>query len=78
MIVLNIIVLLIGSFVLSGIYENISGNKHFSLPILNTLLILIIGGVLAIWHGWSSTGIVLGVYAVICVFGGLYERNRKF
>jgi hypothetical protein len=73
---LNIIVLLIGAFFLSVVYENIAGNKHFSLPILNILLVVIIGSILTIWHGWLSTGIVLGVYALICVFSGFFEKRR--
>ena len=36
--------LLIGSVVLSLLYEAIAGNESFSLPLANILLVVVIGG----------------------------------
>ena len=67
--------LLIGSLILSVIYEGIAGNESFSLPFANILLVVVVGAVLYWLFGFKSTVIVLGLYAVWAVFGGLIERR---
>jgi hypothetical protein len=69
----HVAVLLVGSTLLSVLYESIQGNTRFSLPFINILLVTLLGGVLSYWYGWFSTGIVLGVYAGLSIVGGLID-----
>jgi hypothetical protein len=73
----NIAVLIVGSLFLSLVYEGVAGNESFSLDFGGILLVTVVGGVLAPWYGWISTGIVLGVWGLICVVGGLADRQRE-
>jgi hypothetical protein len=73
-VVLHVAVLVVGSTVLSVVYEKIQGNESFSLPFFNILLITCVGGILSYWYGWLSTGIVLAVYGAFCIIGGFLDR----
>jgi hypothetical protein len=70
----NVAVLLVGALVLSVLYEAVAGNESFSLPFVNIIIVVLIGSVLFWWFGWRSTFIVLAVYGVFCIVGGLVER----
>ena len=65
--------LLVGSLILSLVYEGIAGNASFSLPFANIFLVVVIGAVLYWFFGFKSTVIILGLYAVWAVVGGLIE-----
>jgi hypothetical protein len=67
--------LLIGSLILSIVYEGVAGNESFSLPFANIFLVVVAGVVLYWFFGFKSTLIVLGVYAVWAVVGGLIDRR---
>ena len=67
--------LLIGSLILSVIYEAIAGNESFSLPLGNIFLVVVLGSILFVFFGFKSTAVVLGCYAVWAVVGGLIERS---
>lgn len=54
-IVLHVLVLLVGSVLFSVMYENIAGNERFSLPFLGIILVTLIGAILSVWWGWTST-----------------------
>jgi hypothetical protein len=70
----NVAVLVVGALVLSFVYEKVSGNESFSLPFANILIVVLVGSVLFWWFGWRSTFIVLAVYGVFCIVGGLVDR----
>ena len=73
--VLAVAALLMGSVILSLVYEGIAGNESFSLPLANILLVVVVGGILYWYFGFRSTVIILGLYAVWAVVGGLIERR---
>jgi hypothetical protein len=73
--VLAVAALMIGSLILSLVYEGIAGNESFSLPIANILLVVVVGAILYWFFGFKSTAIVLGLYAAWAVIGGLIERR---
>lgn len=70
----NLAVLLVGALVLSVVYETVAGNTSFSLPFVNILLVVLVGGVLFWWFGWQSTFLLLATYGAFCVAGGLLDR----
>jgi len=72
---LAVAALLIGSLILSLVYEGVAGNEGFSLPMANIFLIVVGGAVLYWFFGFKSTVIVLGLYAIWAVVGGLIERR---
>ena len=72
---LAVAALLVVSVVLSVIYEGIAGNESFSLPLANIFLVVVIGAGIYWFFGWTSTAIVLGLYAVWAVVGGLIDRS---
>ncbi len=72
---LAVATLLIGSLILSLVYEGVAGNESFSLPFMNIFLVVVVGMVLYWFFGFKSTVIVLGIYAVWAVVGGLIERR---
>ena len=67
--------LLFGAIVLSVLYEAVAGNRSFSLPLANILLVVAIGGALFPFFRIKSTIAVLAVYAVWCLVGGLIDRR---
>lgn len=71
----NVAALLVVAFVLSVVYENIAGNESFSLPFVNIIIVVLVGSVLFWWFGWRSTFVVLAIYGVFCIVGGLVERK---
>ena len=73
-ILLHTVVPLVGTTLLSGVYETIVKSQSFSLPLSNILFFTIVGVVLSIWWGWVSTASTLGVYALYSVAGGLLDR----
>ena len=73
--VVSLAVLLIGSLLLSLLYELLAGNQSFSLPLSNIVLTIVAGGILYWFFGFKSTIAVLGVYAIWAVVGGLYDRH---
>ena len=72
----NFATLIIGSLFLTVIMELIAGNKRFTLQFGNIFLITLIGGILALWFSWKSTGILLGLYAIFIVCIGIYQRVK--
>ena len=72
---LAIAALFFGSLVLSLVYEGIAGNESFSLPLANIFLVVVVGAILHWFFGFKSTAIVLGLYAVWAVVGGLIDRR---
>ena len=73
----NFLTLLVGSLLLSLLYEAIAGNKAFSLALSSICLVTLVGSVLAIRVSWKSTGILLGLDAVCNVVGALHDRGSK-
>ncbi len=73
-VLLQVVVLLVGSILFSVMSENIAGNESFSLPFFNTLLITLLGSVLSVWWGCAATLTALAIYGAFCVIGGLLER----
>ena len=71
---ISLVALLIGSLILSFLYELTAGNNKFSLPFLNIILVTVIGCALFPFFGFTSTVIILGVYGLWCAAGGLLER----
>ena len=72
---LVVAVLVIGSVVASLLYEGVAGNTHFSLPFGNMALVTLVGfGLYFVW-GWPASLMVLGLYVVFCLIGGLMDRN---
>ena len=67
--------LFFGSLILSLVYEGIAGNESFSLPSANIFSVVVVGAVLFWFFGFKSTAIVLGLYAVWAVVGGLIDRR---
>jgi hypothetical protein len=67
--------LLIGSIILSIVYEGVAGNERFSLPFANIFLVVVVGSVLYFFFGFRSTIVVLGLYTVWAVVGGLIDRR---
>jgi hypothetical protein len=70
---LHMAVLLAGSVLFSILYEAAAGNRQFSLPLMNFILVPVVGGILSIWFGWISTGIILGIYGACMIIGGFAE-----
>jgi hypothetical protein len=73
--ILAIAVLSVGSLILSIVYEGIAGNESFSLPFTNIFLVVVVGAVLYWFFGFTSTVIILGLYAFWAVIGGLIDRR---
>ncbi len=73
----NVMVLIVGSVLLSALSEQIQGVGSFSLPLLWMLLVLIVGVVLFTIYGWVATSWVLGAYAVVCVLSGVFGRVTR-
>ena len=81
----NIVTLLVGTVVIYFLYEGIIAlfeePRSFSLPLLSFLMIPLLGGILAIWFSWKSTGIILGIYTIIHIISAIIEivdyRNYK-
>lgn len=67
--------LLIGSLLLSLVYEGIAGNESFSLPFSNLLIVTVLGAVLYAFFGFAAVAAVLGIYGVWWVGGGLIDRR---
>ena len=65
--------LVVGAVLLSVLSENLAGRESFSLPLSNILLVVLVGGGLSLWWGWTSTLISLGIYGAFCVATGLAE-----
>lgn len=70
----NVMILMVGSVLLSALSEQLKGTGSFSLPLLWILLVLIAGVVLFTIYGWVATSWVLGAYAVVCVLSGVFGR----
>lgn len=75
--ILSFVVLAAGALILSVVYESLAGNRSFSLPLANITLVVLIGGTLFPFWGWTSTIVVLGLYSAWCVIGGLMDRACK-
>ena len=67
-------VLLIGSLILSLVFEGVAGNESFSLPFANIFLGVLVGGIGFWFFGWLAVFAVLGLYSAWAVFGGLMDR----
>jgi hypothetical protein len=67
-------VLLIGSLVLSLVYEGVAGNESFSLPLANIFLVVLVGLIGFWFFGFLGVFVVLGLYSVWTLFGGLMDR----
>ena len=76
MFMISLVALLMGSLILSFLYELTAGNKKFSLPFLNIILVTVIGSALFPFFGFTSTVIILSIYGLWCVAGGLLERHH--
>ena len=75
---LHVIVLLVGSVLLSVMYESIvarGADTSFSLPFLNILVVTVVGAGLSIWWGWKASLGTLAVYGLFCLVGGLLDRD---
>ncbi len=75
-VVLQVVVLILGSVLFSVMSENIAGNESFSLPFFGILLVTLLGAVLSVWWGWSATLATLAAYGAFCAIGGFLERSR--
>ncbi|MHC4550313.1 MAG: hypothetical protein ACYTEZ_16205 [Planctomycetota bacterium] len=72
----NVAVLVVGVTLLQFVYHAILRHESFSLHLGFVVFYTLIGGVLAIWFGWTSTAIVLGILTVWTVLGAWSERKR--
>ena len=75
-IVLHVLVLLVGSVLFSVMYENILGRESFSLPFVNITLVTLVGAIVSVWYGWTSTLVTLAVYGACCALAGYRGRAR--
>jgi hypothetical protein len=73
---LHLIVLAIGCFVIFGLAAGVAEQGSYSLPFDQFFIITLVGTGLSPFFGWTSTGIVLAIYAFLCMVGALYERYR--
>lgn len=73
----NVTVLFVGAFVVNMLYHFIRGAEEFPLHCGAIVLAPVIGGPLVFWFGWTSTAIVLGVFAGWASIGALSERVER-
>jgi MFS family permease len=69
------VILATGATLFAVVYEGIAGNESFSLPFMSILGVAILGAILHLIWGWIAAAIVLGLYGVYCVVGGLLDRR---
>ena len=77
MLILQALVLLVGSLLLSVMYENIAASgapTSFSLPLASIVIITLGGTALSYRWGWSATAGVLLAYGAYCVVAGRLDR----
>jgi len=71
----NFLVLLVGTLLLSVLQAGIAKEEQFSLPLLSMLLAIVVGCVSWSLFGWMGTGCVLVLYAIYAILSGLQMRK---
>jgi hypothetical protein len=74
---LHLVVLVIGSLLIFTLAAGIAGGESYSLPFDQVFIVTILGTGLSPFFGWTSTGIVLAIYAILCTALALYERFQR-
>ena len=74
MFILSAVALFVGSFILSFTSGLVAGYKTFSLSPLHIVGLTVIGSALFPFFGFTSTVILLILYGMLCLAGGLWER----
>ena len=70
------VVLIVGSLLLSILAESIAGGGSFSLPFGNVFIVTVLGTVLSLFFGWTSTGILLALYTILYTVG-VWDEHRR-
>jgi hypothetical protein len=73
---LHMIVLIVGSLLLSILAESIAGGGSFSLPFGNVFIVTVLGTGLSPFFGWTSTGILLVGYTILYT-AGVWDEHRR-
>jgi hypothetical protein len=70
------VVLIVGSLLLSILAESIVGGGSFSLPFGNVFIVTLLGTGLSPFFGWPSTGILLAGYTILYT-AGVWDQHRR-